>query len=198
MRIAVIGSALRGGGIQVIDILLETMSAEQILLFDDDPQALSQYICGVPVLGDIKFAIDQFHSGHFDKAVVAIGSVEPRKRVYDFLLGSNIPFANVISRYALLSSYSSLGLGNVILPNVYIGPAVVIGNNNYLTTGSQINHDTTIGSHCYFSAGVTVAGRVSIGDCCRLDTSSCITADAVLEDSSLVTATTAFGPMRGR
>ena len=55
--------------------------------------------------------------------------------------------------------------GNIILPHVYIGPRVVIGDNNYITTSTTINHDTSIGNHCYFSTSVSVAGRgtVAIG-----------------------------------
>lgn len=198
MKIAILGSALRGGGIQIIDILLESLAKDDLLIYDDDVDAKGKSVLGVPVVGPISQSVNDFSKGVFSAAVVAIGSVEPREKIYKSLLAQDVKFVNVISSKAILSPFCTLGIGNVILPGVYIGPSVTIGDNNYLTTASQINHDSSVGSHCYFSAGVTVAGRVKIGDSCRFDTSSCITADAVVPTHSLIKAACSYGPVRGR
>lgn len=198
MKVAVLGSALRGGGVQVVDILMETHDVKDILIYDDDLEAIGKNVLGSFVVGPISQVCVDYDSGLVEAAVVAIGSVEPRKKVYEMAVRSGIPLMNVVSSRAVLSTSCVLGQGNVILPGVYIGPCSVLGDNNYLTTGSQINHDSCVGSHCYFSAGVVVAGRVLIGDSCRFDTSCCVTADAIVENGSLVEACRSYGPTRGR
>lgn len=197
MTIAVFGSALRGGGIQVIDIILESTPPNKIFLYDDDVDTHSTSVLGVPVRGSFDIAADDFSNGIFETAVIAIGSINPRKLVFDKIMRHGIPLCNVISKHALISPFSKLGTGNVFLPYVYIGPSVSIGDNNYFTTGSQINHDTIVGSHCYFSAGVTVAGRVKISNQCRFDTSCSVSADAFVPDRTLVPPSQCFGPVRG-
>ena len=50
---------------------------------------------------------------------------------------------------ATISDSARIGIGNIILPNTYIGPNVSIGDNNYITCGTHLNHDTKILKH-YF------------------------------------------------
>lgn len=197
MTIAVLGSALRGGGVQIIDVLLETANPENISIYDDDIKTHEKTVLGVKVAGCIDKAIEDFKSGTIETCIIAIGSTIPRKKVYEKVVCENIPLSNVISNRAIISTYTIMGHGNIILPGVYIGPNTEIGNNNYFTTGTQINHDTKVGSHCYFSAGSVVAGRVTIGDSCRFDTSCCITADAIVENCTLIKANSTHGPIRG-
>ena len=197
MTIAVLGSALRGGGVQVLDVLLETVNPEDISVYDDDKDTHDKTVLGVRVIGCIDKALEHYKSGVIETCVIAIGSTIPRKSVYEKVMHEKIPLSNVISNRAIISKYTRIGQGNIVLPGVYIGPNTKIGDNNYFTTGTQINHDTKVGSHCYFSAGAVVAGRVTIGDSCRFDTSCCITADAIVENSTLIKANSTHGPIRG-
>lgn len=198
MKIAVIGSALAGGAIQIIDILLEDDLVRSVRAYDDSDVAQGAEILGVPVVGALDRILLDFRDGKIDSAIVAVGSIAPRKKIYNDLILAGISLPNIISKRAVISRSCSMGHGNVVLPLVYVGPRVKVGNNNYVTTSSVINHDSTIGSHCYFSTSVSVAGRVSIGNEVRLDTASSVTADAVLPDCSLVGPGQSFGPVRGR
>lgn len=170
MTIAVLGSALRGGGIQILDVLLETVHLVNIAVYDDDKETHEKMVLGVRVIGCIDKAVEDYKSGVIESCAIAIGSTIPRKNVYEKVVREKIPLSNVISNRAIISKYTRIGQGNIILPGVYIGPNTKIGDNNYFTTGTQINHDTEVGSHCYFSAGAVVAGRVTIGNSCRFDT----------------------------
>ena len=102
MKIAVLGSALRGGGIQVVDALLESYKIEDLLIYDDNPDAHGLSILGAPVIGSINHAICDYSNGLFQKAVVAIGSVIPRKKIYENVLSSGVEFINVVSSRAFL------------------------------------------------------------------------------------------------
>lgn len=198
MNLAIVGSALAGGAVQIVDILLAEGLATDIRIYDDSHEAQDKTVLGVPVVGPIERLSHDFFDKTVTAAVIAVGSITPRQQLYERVAALSIPFPNIISSLAVVSASASMGKGNVILPLVYLGPRVKLGDNNYLTTASIVNHDSIIGSHCYFSTSVNVAGRVRIGDRVRLDASASITADAWLPDDSLVGPSQYFGPIRDR
>lgn len=198
MKIALIGSALAGGAVQIVDVLLEDDSASSIRIYDDSEAAQGCNVLGVPIVG----SCDRIHAdasdGLIDSAIVAVGSIVPRQKLFMRYSDSELFFPNIVSSRANISKSASLGRGNVFLPGVYIGPRVRILDNNYFTTSTIVNHDTSIGSHCYFSTCVSIAGRVDIGDKVRFDTGCCVTADAHVDDDSLLEPGKTYGPVRDR
>jgi sugar O-acyltransferase (sialic acid O-acetyltransferase NeuD family) len=198
MKLAVIGSAINGGAVQIIDILDSDKLCESIRVYDDAEEAQNTDVLGVPVVGPLERIMHDFHDKKIDSAVIAVGSINPRKKIFNQLTKSGIDMPNIISKRSIISNSCTIGFGNVILPLVYLGPKVTIGNNNYFTTSTVINHDSMVGSHCYFSTNVSIAGRVQIGNEVRLDAGSSIAADAVLTDCSLIGVGQSFGPVRGR
>lgn len=198
MKLAIIGSALAGGSVQIVDILMDDKIASDIRIYDDRDDAQGRTVLGVPIVGPLDRLVMDISDGLVDSAVIAVGSIEPRERLYVQYSKMALRFPNIISSKANISQSANLGVGNVILPHVYIGPRVVIANNNYFTTATVVNHDTSIGSHCYFSTSVSVAGRVSIGDRVRFDTACSVTADAVVESDALIDPCQSYGPLRGR
>ena len=198
MKLAVIGSAVAGGGIQIIDILQDEGIADDIRIYDDAEEVQGRNVLGIPIVGTLDRLCSDISDGLVDSAVIAVGSIAPREALYKRYSRSSLVFPNIISSRSTISRSATLGNGNIILPHVYIGPNVRIMNNNYFTTSVVINHDSTVGSSCYFSTSVSVAGRVSIEDRVRLDTASCVTADAVVLSDSLVGPGESFGPIRGR
>ena len=198
MRLAIVGSALAGGAIQIVDILKDDYCLELVEIYDDREDAQGKNVLGVPVHGKIAEVEYSFKSGRVTHAVVAVGTVKPRNELYGWIKELGIEIPNIVSSKAIVSHSTVMGEGNIILPFTYIGPSVTIGDNNYITTGSVINHDTTIGSGCYFSTGVKIAGRVRIGDGVRLDTNSAVTADAHVVSDSHIQAGVCYGPLRGK
>ena len=198
MKLAVIGSAIAGGSVQIVDILLDDQITSDIRIYDDSEDAQGRSVLGVPVVGPLDRLMLDMSDGFVDSAIIAVGSIEPRERLYLRYSNTSLHFPNIVSSKANISQSAILGAGNVILPHVYIGPQVVITNNNYFTTATVVNHDTSVGSHCYFSTSVSVAGRVSIGDRCRFDAACCVTADAVVESDALIGPGQSFGPLRSR
>lgn len=198
MKLAIIGSALAGGAVQIIDILLEDQLASDIRIYDDSDEAQGHNVLGVPVVGSCDRLYQDISDLLIDSAVIAVGSILPRSNLYLKYSQTGLDFPSIISTSANISKSATFGRGNIFLPGVYIGPRAIIADNNYFTTATAINHDTVIGSHCYFSSSVAVAGRVTIGDRVRLDTGCCVTADAFVADDSLVSPCSAYGPNRGR
>lgn len=198
MKLAVIGSALAGGSVQIVDVLLDDFLAENIRIYDDSESAQGCEVLGIPVVGPLERILSDYKNGIVDTAIIAVGSIIPRTHLYEKFSDNGIPFPNIVSKRAVVSNSAKLGRGNVILPNAYIGPKVRLGNNNYITTATTINHDSSVGSHNYFSTAVSVAGRVRIGNCIRFDSACCVTADAIVEDDSMIGPGESFGPTRHR
>jgi len=171
-RIAVIGSALGGGAAQVIDAILRGSGQVPVAIFDSNPDSKGKYILGVQVVGSSEEVIEAYRSSIFDEAVIAIGSLEIRKDIFNQLTSASIPFCNVIDRDAVICDSAKIGIANVILCHSFIGPDAVIGDNCYIITGSRINHNSRLGSHCYLSTGVSIAGRVEVGNMVKFDTAS--------------------------
>ena len=125
MKIAIIGSALTGGGVQIIDILLEDGSASDIRIYDDHNDAQGINVLGLPVVGTLDRLIPDANDGLIDSAIIAVGSIRPREELFNkFSSNSGLFFPNIISSKSIVSQSAVLGKGNVILPNVYIGPRV--------------------------------------------------------------------------
>ena len=98
MKIAVVGSALAGGAIQIIDILLEDNLAQSILLYDDADGAQDTNVLGVPVIGTLDRIPFDFRDKRIDSAIVAVGSITPRKKIFSNISRVEIPLPNIISK----------------------------------------------------------------------------------------------------
>ncbi len=186
-KLAIIGSALSGGAAQVIDAAISSCTHRPVAIFDSKPNAIGLSVLGVPVVGSSGDIKSFWKKKEFDEIVIAIGGdLLERQKVYETLRTLGVPFANVIDKTAQIRMGAEIGLGNVILANVFIGPSVKIGNNCYLITNTSINHDTRVGSHVYFGPGCTVAGHVTIGDRVRLDINSGVKAKLKVENDSYI------------
>jgi len=110
----------------------------------------------------------------FDTVVIAMGgslkSMRFRKKVFDHYRALDVPFTNLISKSANISSGVELGVGNIIEGNVYVAPYARIMDNNFISYATVIGHHSVIGSHNLFAPGVTMAGLVRIGDECIFPT----------------------------
>jgi len=188
-KLAIIGSALTGGAAQIIDAVRRSNSYEVTAIFDNNPHSLGQKILNVPVIASSFDVYDHWKGSAFEEVVIAIGGdLSERQRLFDSLQKQGIPFANVIDPTADIRSEVKLGIGNVILANVFLGPYVTVGDNCYIITNTCINHDTIIGSHVYFSAGCVIAGSVKIGDRVRFDTASGAKAKISVNDDKTISA----------
>ena len=196
-RVGILGSATNGGALQIIDVIQNDNIASSVFIYDDDESVQQETILDCPVVGPITQAVSDYEAGLISSFVIAIGSVLPRDKVYNFAVENRLKTTNIISSQATISSSAIIGNANIILPNSYIGPEVIVGNNNYITTGTYINHSSKIGDSNYFSTGVKVAGRICIGSRNRFDTGACITADAFIGDEQVIPACSYFGDIRG-
>lgn len=187
-RLAIIGSAKGGGAHQVIDAMQSSRNLIPVAVFDSDVTMMGKSILGVPVVGSSTEVVNHYQRGEFDCVIIAIGNVEARANLYAELKSSGLPFENVIDSSVQIRTGATLGEGNVILGNAYLGPEVSVGNNCYIITNSVINHHSVVGDHCYFSSGVTLAGKVTVQNKVKFDTASGAIAGIEVGEGSVIPA----------
>jgi sugar O-acyltransferase (sialic acid O-acetyltransferase NeuD family) len=95
------------------------------------------------------------------RMVVAIGDNAVRQ---DVVRAAQHSFVNVIHPSAMLSPYSALGLGNVIVHGVIVQAEAEVENHVILNTGSRIDHHCKVKDYVHIGPGVVLCGNVQIGE----------------------------------
>lgn len=95
------------------------------------------------------------------KAVVAIGSNVLRKNV---VAKTKHDFINVIHPSAILSTFTSLGTGNMLLQGSIIQAQTRIGNHVIVNTGAKVDHDNILDDFVHIAPGAVLCGCVKIGE----------------------------------
>lgn len=108
-----------------------------------------------------------------------------RFAVTEKCLKCNIEVLNYVSNQAVVLS-DIKGVGNIILPNAFIGTGVTMGDNNIIYVNSTITHDILIGNNNFFAANVTIGGFVTVGNNCFLGMGSTIKNRISVSDKTLV------------
>lgn len=180
-----VGVGARGGAERIVVVGANQISAEVIqdIVSSHGNQTIVGYVvdeqyraqADLPYLAANIFDFPElFDRARYDGVVLAMGgsahSMRFRKKIFEHYRSHGVPFTNVISGTAHISSHVAMGCGNVIGGHVYIGTRSVIGDNNFISYGAVIGHHNVVGSHNLFAPGVTMAGLVEIGDDCILPT----------------------------
>jgi sugar O-acyltransferase (sialic acid O-acetyltransferase NeuD family) len=146
---------LQGGGDHarvVLDCLLD-QDMQVIALFD--PKYAGD-LFGVPQRGkyDPEFSPDA-------KAVIAIGDNQIRKTVAEL---SAHAFTTAVHRSALVSKFSSIGEGSMILHRAVVQAKARVGKHVIINTAAQVDHDCVIEDYVHIAPGAILCGTVTIGE----------------------------------
>jgi acetyltransferase-like isoleucine patch superfamily enzyme len=166
-RVAVIGAGF--GATQVIDIFASDTSKRAVAIVDDDQSRWAGRVAGVPIVGGTQQLEGLFAKGHFDSAVIAVGtSIPARTRLRELCGGLGIPLTNAIDRTARICTDVELGTGNVVCAYCHFGVGTRIGDNNMLSAYNSFEHHNVLGTDITTGPGCKTSGLVRIGDRVRL------------------------------
>lgn len=118
-------------------------------------------LLGLPISGDI-----QDYAGEPRLAcAVAVGDNSIRERVVQDLLAKrpDIEFPAIIHPSAVMSAFSSLRRGTIVMPLAVVGPNSIVGDFCIVNTRSSIDHDCTMGDYASLAPGAVTGGGVRIG-----------------------------------
>ena len=103
----------------------------------------------------------------YDYAFIAVGQIHSqaiRKKLRLALSELGYTFPTLVSKSAVVSRYSRLGSGSIVMNGAILNADCIIGENVILNSGSIIEHDVYIGDNCHVSTGVTINGGTRIGE----------------------------------
>lgn len=110
-----------------------------------------------------KFEEDQYIDNWY-KCLITFSSNMNKRRELFKVLRKKHGFVNMIRS----NINETIGVGNIIFPNVTMDYKSEIGDNNVISANCLINHHCKIGSGCLLGPGVTMGGSVTIGNDCDI------------------------------
>ena len=118
-------------------------------------------IFNIPIFADIVDSLDYTNCNF----AIAIGDNANRERVYNEMIEKcrSISFPPLIHNSVVVSIFSDICEGSVIMPGVVIGPNTKIGKFCILNTRASIDHDSVMSDFSSLAPGVVTGGTVSIG-----------------------------------
>jgi acetyltransferase EpsM len=147
-------------------------------LFDDDGNInqLWNYKC----FGALSKAED--FAGSF---LIGVGDNKVRKSIaekYDFKYGK------AIHKSAIISNYSKVGIGSVVMAGAIINASTSVGNHVIINTSASIDHDCLIENFAHISPNATLSGNVKVGVGAHIGAGSTILPGVIIGEWSVVGA----------
>jgi len=138
---------------------------ELVGILDPDASKWGYDLLGVKIQGPDELLQGLFQKGvtHFIVGLGGVGDNKPRMKLFEFGVGIGMQPLSVVHPAAIISPFSSLGLGVQIFPQVVVMPGATIGDNAILNSCALVEHDCIIEAHAHVSSGAHLAGNVSVG-----------------------------------
>ena len=150
-----------GHGKVVLDVA-ESMECYEVIHFLDDGKAVGEQVLGCEVVGKISEC--HLHSRNYTDAIVALGNNEVRLELTEKLkeLGYHIPI--LIHPSSVVSQYTNIKEGTVIMPQAVINADASIGKACIINTGAVIEHDCEVGDGAHIAYRAVLGGGAKVGD----------------------------------
>ena len=154
----------KGHAVEVIDVLLQQYSGEQLVLFDNVSESFElETIKRFSIVRNESETLSLFKSDN--RFVLGIGNPYIRKKLADYLISLGGELHSAISSRAVVSSCNvSLGKGINVMHGAIIQPEVTIGDGALINAAALIHHESKIGQYCEICPGAIITGNVTIGD----------------------------------
>ncbi len=139
-----------GHAIVIIDIL-QSVGIRPEYIVDDNPNLRSL----------LEFEVRR-NSGKYKNAIISIGRNEIRKLISEKIIVDR--FLTAIHRSSIVSGYSSIDNGTVVMQGAIIQSCANIGKHCIINTGAKIDHECKIGNFVHISPAATLCGNVEVGE----------------------------------
>lgn len=149
-----------GQGKVVLDLALACEEWDEISFLDG--AKIGEKVLGYPVIGDLKEY--EVLRENYNHAIAAVGNNDLRLRLTEALLETGYEVPIFIHPSAVVSRFSSIGLGSIVMPQAVVNVSAQVGKACIVNTGVVIEHDCQIGNGVHLSPSATLGGTVSVGD----------------------------------
>ena len=93
--------------------------------------------------------------------IVCIGDNKIRKKIVEKITHQ---FEVAIHHSAIVSPFSAIGIGSMILQRAVINSHTIIGKHCIINSGSIVEHDCMISDFVHIASNSTICGHVTIGE----------------------------------
>jgi sugar O-acyltransferase (sialic acid O-acetyltransferase NeuD family) len=134
-------------------------------------------ISNLPSLNDFEFSI-------------AISDNFTRQIIYNEILklNLNLRFPTLIHQSAIISHFSTIGEGTVVMPKAIVGPNSSVGKFCILNTQSSIDHDCVMSDFSSLAPNAVTGGNVKIGTRSAISIGAVVRNDVAIGDDSIIGA----------
>lgn len=131
-----------------------------------------------------------------DRALISIGNVADRKKMYQLAHERQIPLGTYIHPSAWIAPNATIGQGVIVCPNCVVsacaeildnvavnvfcgvGHGARVGKHSVMGPYSVLNGDTSLGEGCYLGSRATLFPGVMLGKGCMVDSHTAVKASA--------------------
>lgn len=181
-RLAILGASGHG---KVVADIAETLGWSEVLFFDDVWPDINQNGHWL-ITGNTDMLLSLLDS--FDGVFVAIGNNNIRAVKLEVLFEKGAKVISLIHPSAVISRYSSIGAGTVVMPSAVVNVDSSLGRGCIINTGATVDHDCVIGPYVHLSPGVHLSGSVSVGEQSWIGVGSCVRQQTQIGSGAVVGA----------
>lgn len=156
--LAILGASGHG---KVLAEIAELTGWKNIVFFDDawpDKKTNGAW----NIVGNTELLLN--NSRRYKGVIVAIGDNNIRQQKLNKLNNSKAKIITLIHPSAVISKYSKIGPGSVVVAGAVINPDCIIGSGVIINTCSSVGHDCTIGDAVHICPGARLAGGAEVND----------------------------------
>ncbi len=165
-----------GGHAKVVADILECCNKKVAGIFDDDPAKQFWRFFNLQFPGPFNFSSDEL--------ILSIGNNLIRKKIANKV---NAKYHTAIHPSAIISSYSAIREGSVVMGGALINADSKIGKHCIINSHASIDHDCVLEDFVHVSPNATLCGEVFVDEC------SHIGAGAIIMPGKKIGANTVIG-----
>lgn len=122
------------------------------------------------------------------RVILAYSDNGVRKQLVDFLQLPSEKYGIVIHPKAVVSHYSEIGAGSVVLPGAVVNSGAVIGKHCILNSQSVVEHESVLKDYVHVSTGASITREVVVETGVSLGANSTIIPNRTIGEWSIVGA----------
>lgn len=157
-KYAILGAS--GHGKVVADAIFN-FNKDIVILFFDDAFSTIKNNEHWPVEGSFHDLVERIDE--FDGVVVAIGNNSIRYEKQRELVAQGAKIISIIHPKAIVSPFTRIGSGVVVLAGAIINAGAMIGDACIINSNAVVEHDCLLQAAVHVSPGANIAGGVTIG-----------------------------------
>lgn len=174
-----------GGHAKVIIDVARSAGWAPIALFD---RHATGQVSDVPIVGNDSEVERYLKSGICKHLLVAIGNNQLRLNLSSHFrsLGATTPM--IAHSSAVLSPYSSIEGGTVILPGAIVNAGALVGKDVIINSNAVVEHDCILEFGCHIAPGTVLGGTCKVGSATLVGLGSSVRPGTVIGANAVVGA----------